>query len=298
METVIISGANGFIGRALLESFSKRRYNVIGFDTNTGDGVLYGDIRSPKIRDIIQKNSIVIHTASIAGVDNVLRYPTICMDTIITGSTNMANVCCEKMVKKIINFSTSEVLGNTAFGKIVELCGDKPLGVIGARAVYSNAKRAMENYMREMCRERSIPMVNIRPFNVFGPGQRTGGAIFRLINQCLNNETMEIRNHGSQVRSWTYIDDMVEATKMLVTSSALDFEDVSVGNPANTLSIDLLAKMIKRITKSESKIDYINWKEEDIELRIPNISPIMSIGFIPSVDLENGIKRTVDHYAA
>lgn len=295
-ETVIISGANGFIGRALFDSIQERGTKVIGFDINPGNHVLHGDIKSYRLKDLIQKNSVIIHCASIAGVDNILRSPTESMETIIKGSMNIINLACEKKAKKLINFSTSEVLGNTAFGNIVQFCLDKPLGVMGARAVYSNAKRAMENYAREMCKKYNIPMVNVRPFNVFGPGQKTGGAIFRLLNQCLLNEPMEIRNYGSQIRSWTYIEDMVKAVKLLIKSPELDYEDVSVGNPANTLSVDLLAKMIRRITKSDSGIDYIDWNEEDIELRIPDIAPLRSIGYCPMVDLEEGILRTKRYY--
>ena len=297
METIIISGGQGFIGRALFNYFSKSsKLKVIGFDINPGNKVLHGDVRSGRLKDLIQRGSVLIHCASIAGVDNVLRNPCKCMDTIISGTMNMVNCACEAKVRKFINFSTSEVLGNTAFGKIVQMYGDRPLGVMGARAVYSNAKRAMENYSREMCKSFNLPMVNIRPFNVFGPGQKTGGAIFRLISQCLMNETMEIRNYGSQIRSWTYIEDMISAVELLINKKELDYEDVSVGNPANTLSTDLLARMIKKITKSKSDINYIDWAEEDIELRIPDISPLRRLGYVPKIDIERGIEETVRYY--
>lgn len=294
MEKVVISGSNGLIGRALFERL-KNDYNVVGFDINSGDGVLHGDVLNRRVRDFIDRGDMVIHTAAIPGVDNVLRNPVKCWESIVGGTKNMVEACVDKKAGKFINFSTSEVLGNTALGATLQN-GNKELTVGGARCLYSRAKFDMEGFLVQRLKSWNIPSVTIRPFNVFGPGQKTGGAIFRLINQCLKNESLEIRNHGTQIRSWCYIDDLVDGTIVCMNSDQCANKAIAVGNPANTLTTDLLAKMIKRLSESKSNINYVDWNEEDIELRIPDISFAHKIGFIPRVDLEDGIIRTIEYY--
>lgn len=291
-QHIVISGASGFIGSHLMKRL-KANNKVVGFDLCNESPVLFGDVRRRNIADFIQRGSIVIHCASIAGVDNVMRNPVGCMKTIIEGTNNIVEAACDKKASKIINFSTSEILGNSILGRTVDL--GKEFNAIGARWVYSHSKLAMETLTLQMAQLYRIPALNIRPFNVFGPGQKTGGAICRMAKQFIKNETVEIRNYGEQIRSWTYIDDLIDGVLMLLESDIM-YESIPIGNPQNTLTIDLLAREIKRISKSMSQIVNIAWTEDDIDLRMPDIKFMRKLGYIPKVDLSLGLEKTIAWY--
>jgi UDP-glucuronate decarboxylase len=293
-ETIVITGAGGFIGTHLYNKF-KTFNKVIGFDIHPRNGVLYGDVTQKKCQNFIQRGAIVIHCASIAGVDNVISDPVKCYDTILKGTMNVIEACVNNGAKQFINLSTSETMRNTAMGSMLTLVSD--VNLFEARWAYSNAKEGMEYLSMRTAVSYNLPAVSIKPFNIFGPGQITGGAINRFINLAIRDETIELRNYGDQIRSWCYIDDFITALEACINNKNVNYQSLSVGNPQNTLTIKLLADMVIRLAKSNSTIKYIDWKEADIEVRIPSITEARQLlDFSPQVQLEEGIKKTIDYY--
>lgn len=294
-EVIVISGGAGFIGSHLVK-YLEPKNNVIAFDIAPGEGVLYGDITKKACKDFIHKNSIIIHCGAIAGVDNVIRDPINCHKTIINGTMNLLEGAVEKGAKLFINLSTSEIMRNTAFN-MNYYQADNGMSVSEARWAYANAKFDMETMVLRVGRSFNLPTVSLRPFNVFGPGQKTGGAIFRFINQALRNEHIELRNYGEQIRSWTYISDFIRGLTLCIENPSVLYRSLCIGNPQNTLSMYLLAKMVLQLTKSTSQIDFIEWKEPDIELRIPSIKEARELlEYEPVVDIEKGLKKTIEYY--
>lgn len=294
-ETIVISGGGGFIASHLIKRLKKHN-KVIAFDLNIGPGVLHGDVLKKDVSDFVKKGAIVIHMASVAGVDNVMSDPIKCDSVITAGTMNMVEAAINNGAKRFINLSTSEVLRNTAFNmNYVQI--NNGLGVKEARWSYATAKSHMEYLVLRTCYSFGLPAVNIRPFNVFGPGQKTGGAILKFINQALRNETIEIRNHGEQIRSWTYIDDFIDGLLLAIEKPECNYYTIHIGNPANTLSIQILAMMIRDMCRSMSKIEHIDWKEADVQCRIPGIEETRKLlGFEPRVTLKEGLKKTIEYY--
>jgi len=98
---------------------------------------------------------------------------------------------------------------------------------------------------------------------------------------------------GDQIRSWCYIDDLVDGVcSALVTPSAAG-EDFNLGNPRNTLTIYELAKRVVSITGSTSKIRFVQTNYADIDIRVPYMEKARQLlGFEPQVDIDEGIRRT------
>jgi UDP-glucose 4-epimerase len=143
--------------------------------------------------------------------------------------------------------------------------------------------------------EYGLPVVNIRPFNIYGPGQTGEGALIKFIQQAINNETIIIDGDGSQIRAWCYVDDLVDGLLLAITKPKAVGESINLGNMRATMTILGLANTVCRVLKSNSKIIHSEPLSQDIEIRVPSLEKAnLILGFQPIVDLEEGIQNTAD----
>jgi nucleoside-diphosphate-sugar epimerase len=149
------------------------------------------------------------------------------------------------------------------------------------------------NYFKQY----GLPAVSVRPFNIYGPGQVGEGAIHRFIVQALRHEDITIHNDGSQIRAWCYVDDMVEGLLATLERPEAVGQAFNIGNPRSVVTIHNLASQIVQLSGSRSKLVFTDWNNADVELRIPNIDKARKLlGFEPRVDLEEGLRRTIEWY--
>jgi len=237
--------------------------------------------------------------ASIAGVDTVMRQPVKTMKVSLLGTVNALDATLKAgCAERFVDFSTSEVFGRYAF-KVTE--GDvAQLGAVGeARWTYAVSKLATEHLALNYYKEYGLPALSVRPFNIYGPGQVGEGAIHHFIVRALKNEQLTIHNDGSQIRSWCYIDDIVEGILLTLEKKEAVGHSFNIGNPRATVTIYNLATLIVRLAKSDSPIRSVEWDFPDVELRIPNIDKARALlGFEPEMDLDEGLLRTIAWYAA
>ncbi len=114
----------------------------------------------------------------------------------------------------------------------------------------------------------------------------------------MKGKNIEIHGEGDQIRSWCYIDDMVDGIDLCLTNKKAVGEVINIGNPKGTITISSLAEKIVLLCKSKSKIVYIPKNYVDVELRIPSIDKAKDLlGFNPKVDLNEGIIRTYKWYS-
>jgi UDP-glucuronate decarboxylase len=239
----------------------------------------------------------VIHLASIAGVDTVLKHPVQTMRVSLLGTSNLLEAAlADGGVKRFIDFSTSEVFGRYAYN--VSEFGATTLGAVGeARWTYAVAKLATEHLAFSYHKEHGLPAVSVRPFNIYGPRQVGEGAVHQFIVRALRGEPLSIHNDGSQIRAWCYVDDIVDGILLALEKPEAIGNAFNIGNPRSTLTIYNLAREVVRLSSSASRIEFVKWPHPDIELRIPNIDKARELlGFNPRVDLEEGLLRTIYWY--
>jgi nucleoside-diphosphate-sugar epimerase len=199
-------------------------------------------------------------------------------------------------IKRFVDFSTSEVFGTHAF-KVSE--GDvTSLGAVGeARWTYAVSKLATEHMAHAYHREFDLPTVALRPFNIYGPRQVGEGAVHHFIRRAIADEPLHIHNDGAQIRSWCFIDDIVEALCSSLVLEAPIGQSLNIGNPRSTITIYNLAREVVRVAGSNSPIQFIEWNHADVELRIPNVDKARAIlNFTAGIDLEEGLQRTIRWY--
>lgn len=307
---VLITGGAGFIGTSLalrlvdsyevhiLDNLHRNALKESGLLDRKGVRLIVGDVTDPQVvREAVKGCRIIVHMASIAGVDTVMRQPVKTMLVALKGTINVIEAAFEQgNTERFIDFSTSEVFGQYAY-KVTEGHVSQ-LGAVGeARWTYAVSKLATEHLALSYFKEFGFPACSIRPFNVYGPRQVGEGAIHHFIVRALANEDLLVHNDGSQIRSWCYIDDIVDGVVRAIERKEAIGHAFNIGNPRSTLTIYNLARVIIMLAGSNSKIRFVKWNFADVELRIPDISKAKTLlGFEPKVDLEDGLLRTIAWY--
>ncbi|MBK9331015.1 MAG: NAD-dependent epimerase/dehydratase family protein [Ignavibacteria bacterium] len=311
-KKILLTGGAGFIGSTLVSKLVKDNEITI-VDNFSRDSIKYKKITSRNLKivkeDVLNINAlkktcedfrpeIVIHLAAVAGIDTVIIDPVKTLDVNINGTFNLLKAL-EKYsgrLERLVDFSTSEVLGAYAY-KSTEKSDTNFAPVGEARWTYSISKVAGEHIVHSYFKKFGYPSVTIRPFNIYGPGQVGEGAIQIFIKNAVRGKNIEIHGDGDQIRSWCYIDDMIHGIELSLTNKKAVGEIFNIGNPKGTITISSLAEKIVALCRSKSKIIYTPKNYVDVELRIPSIEKAKELlGFIPQVDLNEGIIKTFNWY--
>jgi UDP-glucuronate decarboxylase len=310
-KRILLTGGAGFIGTKLCGLLSDNN-EILIYDSlnrnsikNTNlldkDNVrlVQGDILDfSHVKSIVDefKPNIVVHLAAVAGIDTVIKSPVTTMKVNMIGTYNILEAVREHKLDRFIDFSTSEVFGSYAY-KVDEQDTTNLAPVGEARWTYSVSKLAGEHLAHSYYKEYGLPIVTVRPFNIYGAGQTGEGAIHLFVKKAINNEEIQIHGDGDQIRSWCYIDDFVDGIMLCLERKEAIGQSFNIGNPRGTVTISMLAKLIKRIANSKSKIVYVAKTYVDVELRIPSIEKAKDIlGFEPIYDLDEGLEKTIEWY--
>ncbi len=305
-KTIFITGGAGFIANILISKMIADNH-IIAFDNFHRD-TLSGShvIGHPNLKvvkgDVLDYNAvfnnmagadIVIHAAAIAGIDSVIKEPTKTMRVNMIGTANTLESAKQNKVKdRFIDFSTSEVFGNRAFKSSEQ--DETVAGSAGeARWTYAVSKLAGEHLAMAYHKEFNLPVVSIRPFNVYGPGQTGEGALQIFIKRALQNKEIQIYGDGNQIRAWCYVDDFVNGLMACVVHETAVGESFNIGNSRAVTTIYGLAETVVRVLNSNSKIVFKPSLSADIELRIPSVTKAYELlNFKAETDLETGIIKT------
>jgi len=312
-KRILITGGAGFIGTKLCSVFSENN-DIILFDNLRRNSIKYTHLLNRnnvnlvkgnildygKLKKIVEdfKPHIIIHLAAIAGIDTVIKDPIKTIETNAIGVFNILKTLENNInnIERFINFSTSEVFGAYAY-KADEKHTTNLAPVGEARWTYSASKLIGEHMAKSYHKKYGLKVVNLRPFNIYGPGQIGEGAIHVFVNRAIKGQNLKIHGDGDQIRSWCYISDLIDATLLCLTKKEAIGEVFNIGNPKGTITILNLAEKIIYLADSTSKVVHVPKNYVDVEIRIPSVEKARKlIGFEPKVDLNMGLKKTIEWY--
>ena len=307
---MLITGGAGFIGTRLcgrllpdnqVRVFDNLKRNALAnspWAKHENLQLLVGDVRDLQaLGQAVEGVDYLVHMAAIAGVDTVLKNPVDTMEISLQGTLNALTAARGAgPIKRFIDFSTSEVFGTYAFR--VQEADVTSLGAVGeARWTYAVSKLATEHLAHNYYKQYGLPTCSIRPFNIYGPGQVGEGAIHAFVTRAIASEPLTVHNDGDQIRSWCYIDDIVDGILLAMENERAVGQAFNIGNPRSTITVYQLAQLVIRLADSRSEVRFVKRDLPDVELRVPSVKKAESLlGFKARIDLEEGIKRTIDWY--
>jgi nucleoside-diphosphate-sugar epimerase len=306
---VFVTGGAGFIASHIIERiiadnqvtiFDNLHRNAIG-DTglcaHPNIRVVKGDVLDlGALAEAMRGADVVVHCAAIAGIYSVGRQPTMTMKVNLIGTYNTLEAAVQNNVQLMVDFSTSEVYGPHVYkGTESDPTTQGPVGE--RRWTYAVSKLAAEHLAHSYCEEFGLPVVTVRPFNVYGPRQAGEGAVREMVLAALRGAPLTLYGGGTQIRAWCYVDDFVDGIVLCLTNDAARGQVFNLGNPLGTAANINLAHTIIRLANSASPIVHKPHPGPEVEIRVPSIERAQRIlGFEPKVGLEEGISRTIAWY--
>lgn len=305
-KKVLITGGAGFIGSHLCDHYRRKGWNVIALDNLLTGSVgnikhhfldrhfsfIRHDIAKPIL--ISGRVDLVLHFASPASPPDYRKYPIQTMKVGALGTHNALGIA-KKNRATFLLASTSEVYGDPLVSPQKESYWGN-VNPIGPRGVYDEAKRFSEALALAYHREHQFDVKIVRIFNTYGERMRLhdGRVIPNFITQALSGRPLTVYGDGSQTRSYCYIADLVRGLDRLIRSNVRG--PINLGNP-NEMSVLRLARLIKRLLGSKSRIVHKHLPVDDPKQRCPDISLAKkSLKWKPEVRLEDGLGRTIAYF--
>ncbi len=302
---ILITGGGGFIGSHLCERLLGEGHDVICLDnffTGSKENIrhLLGNHRFELIRhDIIEPILLEVDQVyNMACPASPLHYqynPVKTTKTSVMGTINMLGLA-KRVRARILQASTSEVYGDPEVHPQTESYWGN-VNPIGIRSCYDEGKRVAETLMMDYHRQNNVDIRIARIFNTYGPrmAEHDGRVVSNFTVQALRGEDITVYGDGSQTRSFCYVSDLVEGLIRLMNRDNFT-GPVNLGNPVET-SILEFAQRIITLTGSSSKVIFKPLPADDPRQRQPDISLAKEkLGWEPSVDLETGLKKTIEYF--
>lgn len=305
-KKVLITGGAGFLGSHLCDRFVKEGCKVIAMDNLiTGDmenvAHLIGNRDFEFVHHDVSKYvhvsgdlDYILHFASPASPIDYLKMPIQTMKVGSLGTLNCLGLAKEKNARMLIA-STSEVYGDPLVHPQTEDYWGN-VNPVGPRGVYDEAKRFQEAITMAYHTFHQLETRIVRIFNTFGPRMRLddGRVLPTFISQALRGEDLTAFGDGSQTRSFTYVDDLIEGIYRLLLS---DYSSpVNIGNPQE-ITIKEFGEEIIKITGSTSKIIYKDLPKDDPKQRRPDIALARKVlDWEPEFSRAEGLKPTLEYF--
>jgi NAD dependent epimerase/dehydratase len=316
-STILITGADGFIGSHLTEALVRHGYKVRAFVLYNSFGswgwldhcapdvkgqfeVFAGDIRDPHgVKEAMKGCDAVLHLAALIAIPYSYHSPDTYVDTNIKGTLNVLQASRELGVKKIIHTSTSEVYGTARFVPITE---EHPLQ---GQSPYSATKIAADQLAYSFYTSFGLPVVTVRPFNTYGPRQSARAVIPTIITQIANGERRIKLGAVAPTRDFNYVDDTVAGFIAALNSErgigevinlGSNFE-ISVGDTALAIA-EVMGASIEIITDDQR----LRPEKSEVErLWASNTKARELLGWTPQYGSRNGflqgLAKTVDWFS-
>jgi len=302
----VITGGTGFLGSHLCDRLIAEGWEVLALDNmiTSGESNVSHLERNPRFRveraDVTEHIEVagpvdyVLHFASPASPFDYLKYP---IETMRVGSEGTHHSLGLARAKKAKFFlaSTSECYGDPEFSPQSEEYWGR-VNPIGPRAVYDEAKRFAEAMTMAYHRYYGVDTRIVRIFNTYGPRMQLndGRVVPNFMKQALRGEDLTVYGDGSQTRSFCYVSDEVDGFIRLSKSS--EHLPVNIGNPTEFTILEC-AQRVLAVTGSKSKIRYEPLPQDDPKQRRPDITKARTLlGWEPKIDLETGLRMSLDYF--
>ncbi len=312
MANYLVTGAAGFIGARTTQLLIEQGHTVVGIDSlNDAYDPRMKEYRLKNLqalkgfkfhkRDISEKSAIdlfkdekfdgVINLAARAGVRYSVQNPWVFLESNITGTLNMLEVCRQFGCRKFILASTSSIYGeNPPYPTPETASSSEPL------QPYAASKKGAEALAHSYYHLYDIDVTVVRYFTVYGPAGRPDLAMFRFVQWISEGQSVRINGDGNQSRGFTYIDDIARGT--IAALMPLGYEIVNLGGH-EVITINQLVEMIEELTGKQAKVEYGPPNLADMFTNQADVGKARTLlGWNPQVNLREGLQNLITWYNA
>jgi NAD dependent epimerase/dehydratase len=311
MASILVTGADGFIGSHLVELLVSKGHKVkaLALYNSFNDWgwletipcldeveVVTGDIRDPFFCNSLTKDiEIVYHLAALIAIPYSYVAPQSYVDTNINGTVNMCKAAMDNGVKRFVHTSTSETYGTARYTPIDESHPMQP------QSPYSASKIAADAMAMSFYNSFNFPLTIARPFNTYGPRQSARAVIPTIITQ-ISAGMKEIKlGDVTPTRDFNYVEDTCKGFIALAESENTVGEALNIGSNFE-ISIGDTLNIIKNLMRSD--VEFITEKQRirpgksEVHRLWCDNSKIKNLtGFMPSYSIEEGLAKTIDWFS-
>lgn len=327
---VLVTGAAGFIGAALSERLLERGDEVVGVDNlsayydvglkqaRLGRLTPYPNFRDLRL-DITDtaavealfsevKPDTVVNLAAQAGVRYAAENPRAYTGTNVSGFLNILEGCRHHPVKHLVFASSSSVYGaNRKLPFSVHDNVDHPV------SLYAATKKANELMAHAYSHLHDMPTTGLRFFTVYGPWGRPDMSLFRFVKKILNDQPIDVYNHGHHQRDFTYIDDIVSGVVHVIdhpaeanpkwngeapdpATSSARYALYNIGNN-NSVALGKYIEVIESCLGKKAQKNMLGLQPGDVEATWADIDDLArDFDYRPATPIEVGVRRFVEWY--
>ena len=306
---ILITGVAGFIAHKVAELVLQDGREVVGIDNMNSyydvslktyrlDRLLQynnftfiqADIEdAPSLDNIFKKYGFttVFNLAARAGVRYSLINPWVYFRTNVEGTLNILECMKTYGVKKLVFASTSSLYSGSSMPFIETMTVDKPI------SPYAASKKAAEVLAYTYYLQYGIDISILRYFTVFGPYGRPDMAPYRFIKLIHERKPITIYGDGSQLRDFTYIDDIAKGT--VISEKSLGYEIINLGAGNSPISINAFIGLIEKISGLKAEMIYLPAHTADLDFTMADISKAASLlNWNSEIGVEEGLRRTME----
>ena len=278
-DSILVTGADGFIGSHLTETLIREGYKVRAFVYYNSFGsngwldtlpielikkieFFTGDIRDPNgVREATKGIDVVFHLAALIAIPFSYHSPDSYIDTNVKGTLNIIQASRDNNVGRILVTSTSEVYGTAQFIPITEQHPKQP------QSPYSASKIGADAIADSFYRSFGLPLTIIRPFNTFGPRQSARAVIPTIISQLLNGAQEIKLGDITPTRDLLFVKDTVNGFLKIAGCDKLIGHEVNIATQSEITVGNLAQSLIKQINPNAKIVsDPIRLRPEKSEV--------------------------------
>jgi len=302
---ILVTGGAGFLGSHLSEKLLDLGHEVLcvdnfytGVKKNVSHLLAHPDfelIRHDVTFPIYVEVDGIFNLACPASPIHYQRNPVQTTKTSIHGAINILGLA-KRTGARVLQASTSEVYGDPTISPQPETYWGN-VNPIGIRACYDEGKRAAETLFFDYYRQYNLDIRVARIFNTYGPRMAPddGRVVSNFIVQALQNQELTVYGEGKQVRSFCYVDDLVDGLISLFFTEGVH-EPINLGNPAPIMMLELANEIIS-LTGSKSQIAFLPLPSDDPLTREPDITKARQLlKWEPQEHRIDGLKKTVEYF--